>query len=89
MPIYVVHKDYLAEQGPRLLQSMRNIGSILQKVGDGEMLSHRFLTPDRLVQETRFAGGVGIVVNFGAKEAYKLPTGETVAPRSWREVTTD
>jgi len=41
------------------------------------MLSHRFLTPDRLVEETEFGGGVKITVNFGAKpyrnENYELP----------------
>ncbi len=85
MPIYVVHKNYLDEQGPRLLQSMRNIGGILQKVGDREMLSHRFLTADRLVQETRFAGAVGVVGNFGTTP-YRLPSGETVPPKSHREL---
>jgi hypothetical protein len=36
-----------------------------RRVGFDEMVSHRFVTADRLVQETRFSSGVGICVNFG------------------------
>ena len=32
----------------------------------GEMIDHRFLSDDRLVQETRFRNGLGVVVNFSA-----------------------
>jgi hypothetical protein len=30
------------------------------------MTDHRFLTPDRNVQQTRFANGIVVTVNFGA-----------------------
>jgi hypothetical protein len=36
-------------------------------VATSEMLSHRFVTPDRAVQETRFANGTIVLVNFGEK----------------------
>jgi hypothetical protein len=37
----------------------------VRKVGYEEMTDHRFLTPDRTVQQTVFANGVSITVNFG------------------------
>jgi len=43
------------------------------------MTSHRFLTPDRTVQETEFSNGCGVVVNFGDQE-YAVPAGPVVKP---------
>jgi hypothetical protein len=42
------------------------------------MLSHRWLTPDHAVQETRFANGVVVAANFGEKP-HKLGDGTEVA----------
>ena len=44
-----------------------------------EMLSHRWLTADHAVQETRFANGVTVTVNFG-DQPYTLPDGTKLAP---------
>lgn len=38
------------------------------------MLSHRWLTEDHAVQQTRFANGVTVTVNFGEKP-YTLEDG--------------
>ncbi len=48
-----------------------------------EMLSHRWLTPDHAVQETRFGGGVTVTVNFGQKP-YTLPGGGELPPLTHR-----
>lgn len=53
------------------LRSYRNTCKLHEVVGDEEMLSHKFLTPDHDVQETRFSDGTIIIVNFGEKP-YKL-----------------
>jgi hypothetical protein len=50
-------------------------------VGYAEMTDHRFLTPDRSVQQTRFANGVVVTVNFGDKP-FKLPDGTELAAMS-------
>ena len=47
------------------------------------MLSHRWLTADHAVQQTRFADGVTVTVNFGDKP-YKLADGTTLAPLGHR-----
>jgi len=82
MPIFVVHKRYLADQGARILQSHRLICGFAEKAAGSEMLAHRFLTPDRLVQETRYASGWAVVVNFRRDKPHTMPDGTAVAPHS-------
>jgi hypothetical protein len=43
-------------------------------VGYAQMTDHRFLTDDKDVQQTTFANGIKITVNFSEK-AYKLRDG--------------
>jgi hypothetical protein len=56
---------------------------VARQVVTAEMTDHRFLTPDRNVQQTRFANGIVVTVNFGAA-AYTMPGGETVGPMQFR-----
>ncbi len=56
------------------MQSYRTATPVARATGYAEMLSHRWLTADHAVQETRFAGGVTVTVNFGDRP-YKLPDG--------------
>jgi len=51
--------------------------------GYAEMLSHRWLTADYAVQETRFAGGVTVTVNFGDK-SHRLADGSELPPLGHR-----
>jgi hypothetical protein len=43
------------------------------------MTDHRFLTPDRDVQQTQFANGFTITVNFGTTP-YRMPDGTMLKP---------
>jgi hypothetical protein len=43
------------------------------------MTDHRFLTRDRAVQQTAFANGVTVTVNFG-QEPFRLSGGVEIAP---------
>ncbi len=47
------------------LSTYRKTCKLNEAVAASEMLSHRFVTADRNVQETRFADGTRVVVNFG------------------------
>ena len=47
------------------LRTYRNTCKLQESLATSEMLSHRFVTADRSVQETRFADGTRILVNFG------------------------
>ncbi len=42
------------------------------------MLSHRWLTADHAVQQTEFANGVVVTVNFG-DQPFTLPSGNVFA----------
>ena len=64
--------------GTASCQSYRNTCPWVREFGYAEMTDHRFLTPDRNVQQTVFANGLTITVNFGS-EPFKLPDGRTVA----------
>jgi hypothetical protein len=83
MPIFVVDKKSIEQKGPRILQSCRNIGGVLEKIAGSEMISHGFLTADRQAQETRFANGWAVVVNFAKAGSYNRPGGQPVPPRSF------
>ena len=63
----------------RFLTSYRNTCEVARAAGYAEMTEHRFLTPDRDVQQTVFANGVAVTVNFGQK-AYVLPDGTEINP---------
>jgi Glycosyl hydrolases related to GH101 family, GH129 len=49
------------------LTTYRNTSKLHETIATAEMLSHAFVTPDRAVQETRFADGTRVLVNFGAQ----------------------
>jgi len=51
-----------------------------QRIGTDEMLNHRFLTDDRLVEQTVYASGASIIVNFSDEE--RRVEGVTVAPQA-------
>ena len=61
----------------RFAASYKNICSVARAVGYAEMVDHKFLTADKSVQQTKFANGVVVTVNFGDK-AYRLGDGKEV-----------
>ncbi len=64
------------------IESYQNLGPWLEQIQYDEMLSHKFLTGDRQVQETEFSSGKKIIVNFG-DEDYSY-NGETVNAKSYK-----
>ncbi|MGA4578486.1 glycoside hydrolase [Limisphaera sp. VF-2] len=82
-PMFMFDRKLWQEQKDRFVQSYRNVCPIVRRLGYQEMTDHRFLTPDRSVQQTRFANGVTITVNF-AQAAWQGPDGEIVPGRSFR-----
>jgi hypothetical protein len=78
-PMFMFNRRRWEEQRPRFVQSYLNTCPHVRKVGYQEMTDHRFLTRDRQVQQTAFANGVTITVNFGPTE-YRLSDGTVVKP---------
>ena len=67
----------------RFVQSYENTCPTVRKIAAVEMTDHRFLTPDRHVQQTRFANGMAITVNFGTAP-YPLPGGGVLGAMQYR-----
>lgn len=77
-PMFMFDRRVWKQEKARFVQSYRNTCPYVRQVGYEEMTDHRFLTGDRNVQQTTFANGVTITVNF-AEVPFKL-TDEITVP---------
>ena len=80
-PMFMFSRSQWEENKARFVQSYQATCPLVRKVGYAEMTDHRFLTPDRSVQQTRFANGVTVTVNFG-RTPFTLPDGTIIRPLS-------
>jgi len=78
-PMFMFDRARWQENRARFVQSYRNTCPLVRRVGYSEMTDHRFLTPDRSVQQTTFANGVTVTVNFG-DIAFQFPDGKLLKP---------
>ena len=85
-PMFMFDRKQWQQRQERFVRSYQVAAPVARATGYVEMLSHRWLTADHAVQETRFAGGVTVTVNFGDRP-YKLadrtelpPLGRRVRP---------
>ena len=76
-PMFMFNGALWRKQRDRFVQSYRATAPVARATGYSEMLSHRWLTADHTVQETRFANGVKVTVNF-AGQPYKLADGSSL-----------
>ena len=76
-PMFMFNRQVWRQNKDRFARSYKNICPTVRAVGYAQMTDHRFLTPDRDVQQTEFANGVTVTVNFGDK-AYRLGDGSKV-----------
>jgi hypothetical protein len=81
-PMFMFDRNLWDTGKARFVQSYQDTCPHVRRVGYQEMTDHRFLSPDRNVQQTRFANGVTITVNFGGED-YRLPEGRVVRPMSF------
>ncbi len=82
-PMFMFNQTIWKENRDRFVQSYKATAPVARATGYVEMLSHRWLTADHSVQETRFANGVKVTVNFGDKP-YTMADGSTLAPLGQR-----
>lgn len=78
-PMFMFNRELWRAEKDRFVQSYKNICPTVRKIGYCEMTNHRFLTADRDVQQSVFANGTVVTVNFGSA-ACQLSSGETVPP---------
>jgi hypothetical protein len=81
-PMFMFNRRIWNKNKERFVQSYKNVCPVARAVGRAEMTDHRFLTPDRNVQQTTFANGIMITVNFGDK-VHRLPDGKEVEPMGY------
>jgi hypothetical protein len=81
-PMFMFTRQGWNENKNRFARSYNNVCKVARAVGYAEMTDHRFLTPDRNVQQTRFANGTTVTVNFSS-EPYNLPNGEKLEPMGY------
>ena len=67
-PLWSIDRERWEAYKNTFIQSYKNVCPWLQQIGYDEMVSHRFVTPDHLIQETIFSSGKRAVVNFGNTE---------------------
>jgi hypothetical protein len=77
-PMFMFHRKLWEENKARFVQSYQTICPTVRRIGYQEMTDHRFLTPDRAVQQTRFADGTTVTVNFG-DTPFRLPNGHMLS----------
>ena len=82
-PMFMFNRKNWDANKERFAQSYKKTCPTVREVGYSEMTDHRFLTPDRNVQQTAFANGTTVTVNFGATP-YQLPGGAPLAPMAFR-----
>jgi len=82
-PMFMFRRDYWREHRERFVESYKTATTVARAAGYSEMLSHRWLSEDHAVQESRFANGVVVTVNFGDKP-HALADGTLLAPLSHR-----
>lgn len=73
-PMYVVTPDNWPQFRERVFASYRVAEPASRLTATSEMTGHRLLTADRTVQQSAFANGVRVTVNFG-KSDFALPDG--------------
>ena len=74
-PMYIFDYRMWCERKAEFVESWKRIGGIARAAGFSEMLSHRALTADRSVQETRFANGMVVTVDFKNRSVASSFTG--------------
>lgn len=71
MPLFMPpDTKYWDQYREKFLSSYHLISSVTRYCGFSAMLYHRFLTADRMVQQTEFEGGWVITANFSHQESY-------------------
>lgn len=81
-PMFMFDRKLWNQDRARFVQSYKNTCPCVRQVGYSEMTGHRFLRPDRSVQQTTFANGHVVTVNFGSSP-FSMPSGATIAAMSF------
>jgi len=79
-PMFMFDRKLWEANKDRFVASYKATCPVARATGYSEMTDHRFLTPERSVQQTTFANGVTVTANFG-DTPYRLPDGTELAAK--------
>jgi hypothetical protein len=82
-PMFLFVRKTWEANRERFAKSYQVAAPVARATGYSEMLSHAWLNADHSVQQTRFANGVVVTVNFG-DGAYRMADGNSLAAMSRR-----
>ncbi len=82
-PLFMFDKAIWDKNKAHFAQTYKDVCPIVRRLGYDEMRSHEFLTSDHAVQQTRWASGAEVTVNFGT-DPYKMADGYVLAAGGWR-----
>jgi hypothetical protein len=82
-PMFMFNRQFWQSHRDRFVRSYRTATPVARATGYVEMLSHRWLTDDHSVQQTEFANGVRVTVNFGDRP-YTMEDGYRLEPLGYR-----
>jgi hypothetical protein len=78
-PMFMFNRAIWSEHKQRFVQSYQTATPVARATGYCEMLSHKWLTDDHSVQQTEFANGVKVTVNFGDRD-FEMEGGRILGP---------
>ncbi|MGA2866210.1 MAG: glycoside hydrolase [Verrucomicrobiota bacterium] len=78
-PMFMFDRKLWAQDKARFVQSYKNTCPYARQAAYAEMTDHHFLRPDRSVQQTTFANGQVVTVNFGPAP-WPRPDGTQLEP---------
>ncbi len=81
MPMFIFDHRHWRENKALFQKSYALTAPIARRTGYSEMLDHRALTKDRSVQQSVFADGTCVTVNFGERP-FRMANGGELAPLS-------
>lgn len=82
-PMFMFNRSLWQSNRERFTRSYQTVNPFVRRVGYSEMTDHRFLTANRDVQQTAFANGAKVTVNFGETE-FRFPDGSVLAAGGYR-----
>jgi len=82
-PLFLFDKPTWEKNRAHFARTYQTVCPLVRRLGYDEMRSHEFLTPDHAVQQTRWASGVTVTVNFG-DAPYTLRPGVVLPALGWR-----
>jgi len=77
-PSYHISNRTYWKNKEKILESYRRVVPVYEKLFGAALINHRWLTPDRNVQQTDFSNGWHVVVNFGPT-AFTMDNHVTIA----------